>query len=115
MAVTLTQLAAFVCVVRRGSVTAAAEELFVTQPSVSAAVAALERELGGALFRRTGRRLEPTAMGSALLPFAERLLSLEEEARSQARQALGRGGVELGVLLAEEVTEDERGVDRRHR
>jgi DNA-binding transcriptional LysR family regulator len=51
----------------------------------------LERELGGALFRRTGRRLEPTAMGSALLPFAERLLSLEKEARSQARQALGRG------------------------
>jgi DNA-binding transcriptional LysR family regulator len=30
-------------------------------------------------------------MGAALLPFAERLLSLEEEARSQARQALGRG------------------------
>ncbi len=46
MAVTLTQLAAFLCVVRRGSVTAAAEELHVTQPSVSAAVAALEREVG---------------------------------------------------------------------
>jgi DNA-binding transcriptional LysR family regulator len=43
VAVTLTQLSAFLCVVRRGSVTAAAEELFVTQPSVSAAVAALER------------------------------------------------------------------------
>jgi DNA-binding transcriptional LysR family regulator len=49
MAVTLTQLVAFLAVVRRGSVTAAAEELVVTQPSVSAAVAALERELGVAL------------------------------------------------------------------
>src|SRR5581483_9615556 len=36
-------------------------------------------------------RLEPTPMGTALLPFAERLLGLEEEARGQARQALGRG------------------------
>ena len=35
---------AFLTVVRRGSATAAAEELFVTQPSVSAAIAALERE-----------------------------------------------------------------------
>ena len=38
MAVTLTQLGAFLTVVRRGSVTAAAAQLFVTQPSVSAAV-----------------------------------------------------------------------------
>ena len=52
MAVTVTQLAAFLSVVRHGSVTAAAEELVVTQPSVSAAVAALERELGVKLTER---------------------------------------------------------------
>ena len=57
MAVTLTQLHAFLAVVRRGSVTAAAEELVVTQPSVSAAVAALERELGVTLTERAGRTL----------------------------------------------------------
>ena len=64
MAVTLTQLSAFLSVVRRGSVTAAAEELFVTQPSVSAAVAALEREVGAKLLERDGRGLRPTAAGA---------------------------------------------------
>jgi DNA-binding transcriptional LysR family regulator len=55
MAVTLTQLVAFLTVVRRGSVTGAAEELVVTQPSVSAAVSALERELGVRLTERASR------------------------------------------------------------
>ena len=56
MAVTMTQLSAFLAVVRHGSVTAAAEELVVTQPSVSAAVAALERELGRPADRARGPR-----------------------------------------------------------
>ena len=43
MAVTVTQLVAFLTVARRGSVTAAAEELVVTQPTVSAAINALQR------------------------------------------------------------------------
>ena len=63
MAVTLTQLVSFLTVVRRGSVTAAAEELVVTQPSVSAAVSALERELGVRLTERAGRTVRPDAGG----------------------------------------------------
>ena len=87
----LADLQAFREVMRQGTATKAAVGLGLSQPTVSERIGALEQELGGALFRRTGRRLEPTPMGTALLPFAERLLGLEEEARSQARQALGRG------------------------
>lgn len=87
----LADLAAFREVVRQGTVTKAALSLGLAQATVSERIAALEKELGGALFRRTGRRLEPTPMGATLLPLAERLLSLEEEARWQVRQALGRG------------------------
>src|SRR6185503_20217257 len=65
MAVTLTQLVAFLTVVRRGSVTAAAEELVVTQPSVSAAVNALERELGVTLTERAGRTCGSRGRGGA--------------------------------------------------
>jgi DNA-binding transcriptional LysR family regulator len=88
LAVTLTQLAAFVCVVRRGSVTAAAEELFVTQPSVSAAVAALEREVGTKLLERDGRGLRPTEAGAAYAPYAEHVLGLLEQGRRAANEAV---------------------------
>jgi LysR family transcriptional regulator, low CO2-responsive transcriptional regulator len=86
VAVTLTQLAAFVCVVRRGSVTAAAEELFVTQPSVSAAIAALERELGVKLLERDGRGLRATGAGEAFAPYAAHVLGLLEEGERAARE-----------------------------
>lgn len=87
MAVTLTQLAAFLAVVRRGSVTAAAEELVVTQPSVSAAVGALERELGVTLTERAGRTLRPTAAGRAYAPYAIDVLGLLEQGGRAAREA----------------------------
>jgi LysR family transcriptional regulator, low CO2-responsive transcriptional regulator len=87
MAVTLTQLVTFLAVVRRGSVTAAAEELVVTQPSVSAAVAALERELGVKLTERDGRTLRPTAAGEAYAPYAADVLGLLDQGSRAAREA----------------------------
>ena len=87
MAVTLTQLVAFLTVVRRGSVTAAAEELVVTQPSVSAAVSALERELGVTLTERAGRTLRPTAAGAAYARYASRRA---RPARARARAPRAR-------------------------
>jgi LysR family transcriptional regulator, low CO2-responsive transcriptional regulator len=89
MAVTLTQLYAFLAVVRRGSVTAAAEELVVTQPSVSSAVSALERELGVQLTERAGRGLAPTAAGRAYTPYASDVIGLLEQGRRAAREAAG--------------------------
>jgi LysR family transcriptional regulator, low CO2-responsive transcriptional regulator len=86
MAVTLTQLVSFLTVVRRGSVTAAADELVVTQPSVSAAVSALERELGVTLTERAGRTLRPTPAGQAYVPYAADVLGLLEQGARVARQ-----------------------------
>jgi len=87
MAVTLTQLVSFLTVVRRGSVTAAAEELVVTQPSVSAAVSALERELGVRLTERSGRTLRATPAGAAYVPYAADVLGLLEQGARAAREA----------------------------
>ncbi len=87
MSITLTQLRSFLAVMRGGSVTAAADELVVTQPSVSAAVAALSRELGTPVTEREGRGIRPTAAGNAFAPFAADVIGLLEEGRRAAREA----------------------------
>ncbi len=89
MAITVTQLTAFLAVVRGGSVTAAAGELVVTQPSVSAAVAALGRELECDLFEREGRGISPTEAGSAFAPYAADVIGLLEQGRRTALEAAG--------------------------
>ena len=75
---------------RNGSVTAAAEELVVTQPSVSAAVAALERELGVELTERAGRSIRPTPAGEAYARYASDVVGLLEEG-SEVAGEIARG------------------------
>lgn len=87
MAITVSQLRTFVTVLRTGSVTRAGEQLVVTQPSVSGALAALAKEVGVRLVERDGRGLRPTAAGTALLPYAEQVLGLLEDGRQAAREA----------------------------
>ncbi|MHB1568649.1 MAG: LysR family transcriptional regulator [Solirubrobacteraceae bacterium] len=81
MAITVTQLTAFLAVVRGGSVTAAADELVVTQPSVSSAISALSRELRCELFERAGRGIALTEAGAAFVPYAADVLGLLERGR----------------------------------
>jgi DNA-binding transcriptional LysR family regulator len=97
MAITVTQLTAFLAVVRGGSVTAAADELIVTQPSVSAAIAALSRELGSELFERAGRGIRPTDAGLAFAPYAEDVMGLLEEGRRSAREAAAVAASKLKI------------------
>jgi LysR family transcriptional regulator, low CO2-responsive transcriptional regulator len=87
MAITVTQLTAFLAVIRGGSVTTAADELMVTQPSVSSAIAALGRELGCELFERSGRGIRLTEAGSAFVPYATDVIGLLSAGRQAAREA----------------------------
>ncbi|MEM7489041.1 MAG: LysR family transcriptional regulator [Pseudomonadota bacterium] len=75
MADRLTHLATFLRVAERGSLTAAARDLSVSQPTVTRAIAALEAELGVPLFHRTTHSLALTERGHDLLPRARRLLA----------------------------------------
>ena len=87
MAVTWNQLQSFLAVAREGSVSAAADKLYVTQPSISAAVSALSRELGVDLTERVGRGVGLTAAGDAFRPYAADVLGLIEQGRKAAREA----------------------------
>lgn len=87
MTITLTQIRAFLAVKNAGSVHGAASQLLVSQPSVSAAVASLGRELGAVLFERHGRGVRLTESGDAFAPYAAQVLGLLEQARSAAQEA----------------------------
>jgi DNA-binding transcriptional LysR family regulator len=71
------------------SFTRAADHLHMTQPTVSQQLAMLEAQIGVALIERDTRRLRLTPAGQALLPYAERLLMLSEEALEATRSAAG--------------------------
>ncbi|MEO6859277.1 MAG: LysR substrate-binding domain-containing protein [Solirubrobacteraceae bacterium] len=87
MAITVTQLKCFLAVVRGGSVTAAADELVVTQPSVSSAIASLGRELGCDMFERSGRGIRLTGAGRAFVPYARDVIGLLGEGRQAVLEA----------------------------
>ena len=94
---TLTQLRTFLAVAETASVRSAAERLVVSQPSVSAAVASLERELGVALVARQGRGLRVTAAGAAFAARVRQSLGLLELAvrSAQSLEAPGQGSVNV--------------------
>lgn len=79
----------FLAVVDEGGVHAAAEALFVAQPSVSQALRALQRDLGAELFTRTGRRLQLTAAGDALIAPARQVLHWMNLSRAHVQAVTG--------------------------
>jgi len=70
--VLLAQVQSFLEVARRGNVSRAAEAIYVSQPTLTARLHALESELGEKLFVRTRQGMRLTDAGRAFLPFAER-------------------------------------------
>ena len=84
--VNTTQLECFVQVALCLSFRRAAEELHLSQPTVSKQVAALERDLGGALFVRSTRQVLLTELGEAFLQDAQDILRLAYAAEARARR-----------------------------
>jgi len=73
----------------------AAEELLLTQPAVTQQIKALEEEFGVPLFDRGGGRISLTPGGAALLPFADKMKTLSEEATAAVAGAYGQQAGEL--------------------
>jgi DNA-binding transcriptional LysR family regulator len=97
----LGQIEAFVQVAHHKSFSKAAHELFLTQPSVTARIQSLERDLNEALFERNGRGVRLTEMGTAFLPFARRALKAVQEGKDalEGMRNLDLGSLKLGSAL----------------
>ncbi len=98
----LDQLRTFAEVVERGSFSAAADRLDITQPAVSLQIRQLERRLGVRLIERVGRKARPTAAGAGLsLAFmADMCIAADDAKFTAAYHKLGvspDGGGTIGV------------------
>lgn len=97
---TLRQLQVFEVIYRLGSFTRAAEELFLTQPTVSMQIKKLSDAIGLPLFEHVGRRVEPTEAGVELYEACRRMFeSLSNfEMKVDDMKGLKRGRLRLAVV-----------------
>jgi DNA-binding transcriptional LysR family regulator len=91
-------LRTFVAVADRGGFRRAAEQLYLTQSTVSQQIKRLEQEAGRPLFARTTRAVALTPDGEVLLGDARRLLRLEEAARQRLTGKRLSGTIRLGAV-----------------
>lgn len=96
----LKQLRAFCFAAQSSSISKAAERLFLSQPSVSLQIQALERELGITLFERRGPRIQLTPDGQTLydlaLPLVEGIDSLPERFSSR-NESINSGRLDIAA------------------
>lgn len=81
----LVQLKYFIAVCEFGTVSAAAEHLHISQPSLSLAIRELENEFGALLFRRMHKGMRPTAEGELLFNMAKDIIERTETAEKIMR------------------------------
>ncbi len=93
---TFRHLEIFIKVAETLSMTAAAESLFIAQPSVSQSVSELEQHLKTRLFERLGRRLFLTESGVELLSYARHIVALTFEAERRMHDRHRGGSLRIG-------------------
>src|SRR5579863_3658962 len=98
----LEHIEGFVAVAERGNLSRAAEALIVHQPTLTARLQALERELGETLFVRTPRGMRLSEAGRAFLPYAQRALRALDEGRQSVAgvHSASAGRLVLGAAPA---------------
>ena len=108
MALNWDDMRVFLAVAREGSLSAAARQLQVTQPTAGRRLRALEDSLSARLFDRLPQGFVPTAAGAALLPLAEEMeRSAEAVVRRQASIAdriTGTVRISIGEVMAQFLT-----------
>jgi LysR family transcriptional regulator, transcriptional activator of the cysJI operon len=99
MAMNFRHLRIFLTVCEVGNMTQAAKQLYMAQPSVSQAIAELEKYYEVRLFDRLNHKLYLTAAGERLQTYAHHILSLSEQARKELADLNQGGFVRIGASL----------------
>lgn len=91
----------FWAVAKKGSVHKAADDLNVSQPSVSAQIKLLEESLGDKLFRRSGRNLVLTETGHLVLSYADEIFATGRELMSAIKRQPSQRPLRLNIGLTD--------------
>ena len=97
----LPQLLAFEACIRHGSVTRAAEELALAQPTVSCLIKKLSTTMGGALTVSRDRRIEPTALGTQVLVLSHDVMAALERFEARRPHVTAKPAIPVESPLAE--------------
>ncbi len=92
-------LSIFLSVCETGSMTRAARQLYLAQPTVSQVISDLEKYYGARLFERLNQRLYLTPAGERLRSYARHILNLSEQAQKELADLSRAGLVRLGASL----------------
>ncbi|MGE6541531.1 LysR family transcriptional regulator [Bacillus luti] len=91
---------AFIYVCQLGSFNKAAEALYLTQPSVTARIQSLEREINIKLFHRNGNKISLTEKGEYFFPHAQKILQSYQEAKYGLQQVTIPYDLVIGSALS---------------
>ncbi|WNC16423.1 LysR family transcriptional regulator [Brevibacillus brevis] len=83
------QIEAFIFVALTGSFSKTAELLYLSQPTVSMRIKALETSMGCKLFQRTGHTISLTKEGDLFLPYAKNILHMLQEGQQAIQRSYG--------------------------
>jgi LysR family transcriptional regulator, low CO2-responsive transcriptional regulator len=97
--VNIDNIEAFIYVVHFNSIHKAADILFLSQPTVTARIKTLERELEVELFIRQGRGLILTDKGKEFLPFAEQMIRTFQQAKKQLNKGSSYEEITIGANI----------------
>ncbi|MGH3086070.1 MAG: LysR family transcriptional regulator, partial [Rubrobacteraceae bacterium] len=91
------QMECFLAVARLGNLSRAAEEMFLTQPTLTARLKGLEEEVGDQLFARTSRGMRLTEAGKEFVPYAEKAIESFREGKRSLEELRGASGGRLVI------------------
>ena len=94
------QIEAYVKVVELASFSKAAEAIFLSQPSVSIYISALEKEFGQPLINRTTKEVSPTFAGRIFYESAKEILTLKHNAIERIKNLSGNFSGEINILAS---------------
>lgn len=93
----LIQLKYFKTVAQTGKISEAAQSLFISAPALSTSISRLEKELGIALFDRTGNKIALNPQGQIFLRYVNQIFSNLECAKTELKQSLMHQGKHISI------------------